>query len=110
MSSTLRRILFLALVNSTVSMLTSAIAHGADPFPTIGTIERNDPKLDEYVPKDAKIEKLVNAFEWAEGPVWVKDGGYLLFSDVPRNSVFKWRDGEGISLFLNPSGYTGKIY
>jgi gluconolactonase len=34
-------------------------------------------------------------------------GGYLLFSDIPRNSVMRWREGEGVSLFMRPSGYTG---
>jgi gluconolactonase len=44
--------------------------------------------------------------------VWVKDdaGGHLLFSDIPRNSVFRWKEGQGISLFLKPSGYTGSVF
>src|SRR5208283_4780504 len=46
-------------------------------------------------------------FAWAEGPVWVKDGQYLLFSDIPNNRVCKWKEGEGVSDFLKPSGYTG---
>ena len=76
----------------------------------VGTIERLDPKFDELVPKDAQIEKLAEGFEWAEGPVWVKDGngGYLLFSDVPHNVVHRWAEGNGVSEFLKPSGYTGK--
>lgn len=72
-----------------------------------GEIRRFDPRLDVIVPPDAKMEKLAEGFEWSEGPVWVKDGGYLLFSDIPRNSVMKWKDGEGISVFLKPAGYTG---
>src|SRR5687768_190437 len=82
----------------------------ADLPAPVGTIERLDPKFDELVPKDAKIEKLVEGFEWAEGPVWVKDGngGYLLFSDVPHNVVHRWAEGKGVSEFLKPSGYTGK--
>jgi len=39
--------------------------------------------------------------------VWIRNGGFLVFSDVPKNIVFKWKEGEGISEFLNPSGYTG---
>lgn len=76
---------------------------------TVGNIERLDPKFDELVPKDAKIEKLAEGFEWAEGPVWVKDGngGYLLFSDVPHNVVHRWSEAKGLSEFLKPSGYTG---
>lgn len=73
----------------------------------VGKIERLDPKFDERVPADANIEKLADGFEWAEGPVWVKDGGYLLFSDVPHNVVHRWSDDKGLSEFLKPSGYTG---
>lgn len=76
-------------------------------YPTIGKIVSNSPKLDALVDKDARIEVLASGFVWSEGPVWVKDGGYLLFSDVPQNTVFKWTEKEGISVFLKPSGYTG---
>ncbi|MGE3313927.1 MAG: SMP-30/gluconolactonase/LRE family protein [Planctomycetaceae bacterium] len=79
-------------------------------FPSLGRIERFDPRFEELVPKDAQIEVLCSGFEWAEGPVWVNDGsekGFVLFSDIPRNSVMKWKEGEGVSLFLKPSGYTG---
>jgi gluconolactonase len=77
-------------------------------YPTIGSIVRNDPQLDQLLPKDAKIEVLASGFVWSEGPVWVKEkGGYLLFSDVPQNTVFKWTQKEGITPFLKPSGYTG---
>jgi gluconolactonase len=80
-----------------------------DKYPTMGTIERLDPRFDKLIPKDAKLEKLAGGFEWAEGPVWVaKDGGYLLFSDIPNNRVVKWQEGKGASTFLKPSGYTGK--
>ncbi len=76
---------------------------------TLGKIVRMDSRLDQLIPPDAKIEILAKGFTWSEGPVWVpsESGGHLLFSDIPRNSVFKWKEGEGISLFLRPSGYTG---
>jgi len=77
------------------------------PYPTFGEIERVDPRFDELIPPDAKLEKLAEGFEWSEGPVWVPEGQFLLFSDIPNNSVMKWKEGEGISLFLKPSGYTG---
>ncbi len=76
-------------------------------YPTFGTIERNDPRFDRLVPRDAVIEKLADGFDWSEGPVWVKDGGYLLFSDVPENTVFQWKEGEKVRVYLKPSGYTG---
>jgi gluconolactonase len=75
----------------------------------LGSIERLEPAFDSLVAPGAEIEVLARGFTWTEGPVWVPDddGGYLLFSDIPRNSVFKWKEGAGISLFLCPSGYTG---
>ncbi len=74
---------------------------------TFGIIERKDPRFDKLVPKDAKLEILAKGFEWSEGPVWIRDGGFLLFSDIPNNVVNKWKEGEGVSVFLKPSGYTG---
>ena len=76
-------------------------------YPAMGTIERLDPALDKLIAPGAVIEKLASGFAWAEGPVWVRKGGYLLFSDVPRNIVFQWREGAGTSEYLTPSGYTG---
>jgi gluconolactonase len=78
-------------------------------YPTMGTIERLDPYLGLLLPLDARIEKLAGGFKWAEGPVWMKHGGYLLFSDVPNNVVFKWQEGEKTHEFLMPSGYTGSV-
>ncbi len=72
----------------------------------LGMIERLDPSLDALLPKDAVIEKLAEGFNWSEGPVWMK-GGYLLFSDVPMNTIFKWEEHKGVTAFHQPSGYTG---
>ena len=77
-------------------------------FPTLGRIERLDSAFDALIPPDAVIEKLAEGFDWSEGPVWVRAGGYLLFSDVPRNVVLKWQEDAGVSEFLKPSGYTGQ--
>ncbi|HYT89756.1 MAG TPA: SMP-30/gluconolactonase/LRE family protein [Gemmataceae bacterium] len=86
----------------------SATAQEKKAYPTLGTIERADPRFDKLIPKDAKLEKLAEGFIWTEGPVWVKKGGYLLFSDIPNNVVNKWQEGKGITAYLKPSGYTGK--
>lgn len=77
------------------------------PYPTFGSVERLDPAIDELIPDGAELEKLAEGFDWSEGPVWVPDGGYLLFSDIPPNSIYKWKESEGITLFMKPSGYTG---
>ncbi|MGE5850275.1 MAG: SMP-30/gluconolactonase/LRE family protein [Candidatus Methylomirabilota bacterium] len=78
--------------------------------PTNGVaIRRLDPRFDRLVPQDATLEKLADGFAWVEGPVWNRPGGYLLFSDIPNNSVLKWQEGAGVSVFLKPSGYTGQL-
>lgn len=76
-------------------------------FPTFGKIERLEPGIDRLIARDAKIEQLAEGFTWAEGPVWMREGGYLVFSDVPENVVHKWTRAGGITDFLKPSGYTG---
>jgi gluconolactonase len=75
--------------------------------PVLGTIERLDPRLDRLVPADARVERIADGFDWSEGPVWDRKQRRLLFSDVPRNTVFQWQDGKGVSIFLKPSGSTG---
>jgi gluconolactonase len=78
---------------------------GAPPF---GKIVRLDARFDRLVPRDAVLEKVAGGFTWVEGPAWSRKGGYLLFSDIPSNSVFRRQEGAGVSLFLKPSGYTGE--
>jgi gluconolactonase len=81
------------------------------PYPTMGRLVRLDPRFDKLIAPDAKIEVLATGFVWSEGPVWVKaqanTPGYLLFSDVPQNTIFRWNETDGLSTFLKPSGYTG---
>jgi len=76
---------------------------------TIGKFIIEDPSFNSLIDVNTKIEVLAEGFEWSEGPVWVKEGSYLLFSDVPKNTIYKWKKGEEVSVFLNPSGYTGKM-
>ena len=79
---------------------------------TIGRIERLDSAMSKYIANDTSIEVLADGFTWTEGPVWVEDGsgGHLLFSDIPRNTIFRWSAARGVELFMSPSGYTGTTY
>ncbi|HCZ35149.1 MAG TPA: gluconolactonase, partial [Cytophagales bacterium] len=74
---------------------------------TIGSIERLDPALDALVDADASIEIVAEGYEWSEGPVWIEKENMLLFSDVPKNTVYKWTESKGAEVFLTPSGFTG---
>jgi gluconolactonase len=76
---------------------------------TIGQTIKMDPHFDDLISPDARIEVLADTFAWSEGPVWVSKGNFVLFSDIPNNTIFKWKDGEGLTIFLKPSGYTGRL-
>lgn len=76
-------------------------------FPVIGHLTTFDPAFHDVVAPDARIEKLTEGFSWSEGPAWVREGGYLLFTDVPENKLYRWSERDGLSVFLSPSGYTG---
>lgn len=82
----------------------SQIEEAADPYETIGSVEALS---NELISTTAKIQKLGGAYKWSEGPVWIKGGDYLLFTDVPGNTIHKFKDGEGITPFLSPSGLPG---
>jgi gluconolactonase len=73
----------------------------------VATIIRHDPRFDVLVPKGAKLEKIADGFIWVEGPVWDKKEQALLFSDIPANTVYQWKKGQGVKPFLTPSGYSG---
>jgi gluconolactonase len=96
-----------AVLTVVLAAATELPAGETKPYSTFGEIERVDPRFDKLIPPDAKLEKLAEGFEWSEGPVWIPRERCLLFSDIPNNSVMKWKQGEGISLFLKPAGYTG---
>ena len=88
-------------------LLAAAFGQDTTNFPVLGEVVREDPRLDRLIAPDERIKVISSGFDWSEGPVWVKDGGFLLFSDIPRNSVMKWKEGAGVSLYLKPSGFTG---
>lgn len=73
---------------------------------SIGNIERLDPALDNILTTSAKVEVIATGFEWSEGPVWVEEQNMLLFSDVPKNTVYQWTEEKGTEVYLTPSGYT----
>lgn len=72
------------------------------------SIERLDPALDALIPLGARPEIVKSDyFGWLEGPAWVQQGGYLLFSDVAANRIYKWTPSGELSTFLERSGFTG---
>jgi len=76
-------------------------------FKTMGTVERIDPALDDIISSDVKPEIIADGFDWSEGPLWVENQQMLLFSDVPKNTIYKWTEAKGKEVYLTPSGFSG---
>ncbi len=91
------------------SVVISTFAQDSLNFATIGKVKRLDPRIDKLIPLNAKIEVLTSGFTWSEGPAWDKEHDVLLFSDVHENRIIRWKEGEGKSVFMEPSGYTGVV-
>ena len=79
-------------------------------YKTIGKIHVYDESVNTLIDPSTPIEIVAKGYTWSEGPVWVKKGGYLLFSDVPENKIYQWTAEKGAVLYLTPSGYSGSTY
>ncbi len=72
----------------------------------VGKIEIYDERAATLVDSNAVIEVIGKKFTWSEGPVWIADKQMLLFSDVPENKIYQWKEEDAVKLYLTPSGYT----
>ena len=71
-------------------------------------IERVSHELDRMVSPDQEIENLSEGytghqFEQPEGPIWYREEGYLIFSDITASKRLKWAEAEGITLVQEPT-------
>src|SRR6266851_8152165 len=70
-------------------------------------IDQFDPALDKIISTSEPIREIASGFGGdlgpAEGPVWIKEGGYLLFSDIHASKRMKYTPGQGVSVFLEPT-------
>jgi len=79
-------------------------------YKTNGKIHVYDESVTTLIDPTTPIEIVAEGYTWSEGPVWVKKGNFLLFSDVPENKIYQWTADKGAVLYLTPSGYSGKEY
>jgi len=74
---------------------------------TEARVDRHRAAIDAIVPRNATVERLATGFRFTEGPAWVPEGQYLLFSDPNSNAIYRWTaDGE-VSVYRTKSGYAG---
>jgi len=72
---------------------------------TIGQLNAADERFHDLIPENAAIEVLAEGFEWTEGPAWRMSENYVLFSDIPENTIHRWDRENGLSIYLRPAGY-----
>src|SRR5512140_2894829 len=95
------------------TLAASAWAHeaAADELP-LGPLPGTrypDPRIEALDPRfkkigNAGIERVATGFRWCEGPVYFRDGGYLLWSDIPNNRIMRWSEDDGhVSVYRYPS-------
>ncbi|GAA5069170.1 SMP-30/gluconolactonase/LRE family protein [Lysobacter panacisoli] len=99
---------FRTLLLATALVAATACAPAIDTrnHEAIGRVSSYDPAFDAILASNVRVERIAEGFAWAEGPLWMRDG-YLLFNDVPGNTMYRWSPREGTSVFLKPSGYAG---
>ncbi|MFF5424510.1 MULTISPECIES: SMP-30/gluconolactonase/LRE family protein [unclassified Streptomyces] len=55
---------------------------------------------------DSRLEVLYEGCRWAEGPVYVPAGRYLLWSDIPNDRLLRWDETTGtVGVFRSPAGH-----
>lgn len=65
-----------------------------------------DPRFESLFIGHAKLETLWTGSRWAEGPVYVPAGKYLLWSDIPNDRVLRYDETDGsVSVFESPCGH-----
>ena len=65
--------------------------------------------LSEIISPESNIIKLAGGFQFTEGPAWNQVDDYLLFSDIPANTIYQWTREDSISVFEKPSGNTNGL-
>jgi gluconolactonase len=100
--------LWMPVITLLVMMLGAGSATAQKPSDS--PVVRLDPALDALVSPDARLERVKSGFGFTEGALWVPKAksGYLLFSDIPANVIYKWTPDGQVSVYLDHSGYTGQ--
>jgi gluconolactonase len=68
------------------------------------TYDLADRRFGRFVNTTASLDRLDATSRWAEGPVYVPAGRYVLWSDIPNDRILRWDETSGhVSVFRAPS-------
>lgn len=66
-------------------------------------VEVRDSRLGQVLDTGAELETVASGFQFLEGPAWHPHGGYLVFSDILGDCLYRWSRAEGVSVYRKPS-------
>ena len=67
------------------------------------TLDVRDHRLHQLLEKNCQLEQVATGFKFVEGPVWHPGEGFLLFSDILGNRIYRWRPDQGVEVYREPS-------
>lgn len=73
------------------------------------TLEVFDERVHDLVDREARLEQVANGFQWTEGPVWDFETETLYFSDISGNTLYRYREDEGVEAYRDPSNYSNGL-
>jgi gluconolactonase len=59
---------------------------------------------------DSTLQHIYWGGRWTEGPVYIAEGDYLLWSDIPNDRILRWSEADGLSTFRQPANFTNGHY
>ena len=65
-----------------------------------------DPRAAELGRPGDALERLATGATWSEGPVWMREDGSVLWSDIPANRMLRWHPRDGMSVWRDQVEFT----
>ena len=65
-----------------------------------------DDSVLNIINKTSKIEYIIDSINLTEGPLWDNNSSSLLFTEIPKNTIHRWNEINGLNTYITPSGYT----
>ncbi len=92
-------------IASIILLSTPVLTESSSSKIAVFTISQNQQsnQIQGILDANSTLEKIANGFRFIEGPIWHPEG-FLLFSDIPENTIYKWQPNEGVTVFRKPSG------
>jgi len=59
-------------------------------------LDIRDTRLTDVISPEAELEQAITGLKFTEGPIWHPTEKHLRFSDIIGNSIYQWREQDGL--------------